>query len=376
VFSVVRPVVRSALSPRPAEASIVGSVRSVRSVDRPSSLGFIGGSKLASSPRHFFQSRPSRGSMDLKGKNVLVTGGAGFIGSHAVDRLVALGAKVTVLDNLSAGREEFLSQSKGKFTFVKGDCGDASTLDKLLPGTDSVWHMAANPDVRSGAADPRPHFEQNVAVTYRLLEGMRRNGVKHMAFTSTSTVYGSATVLPTPEDYGPLLPISVYGGAKLACEALVSAYCATFAMDALLFRFANVVGPRSTHGVIVDFARKLKADPKKLEILGDGRQNKSYVSVADTVDAMVVATAKAPQGCHPYNIGSADAITVTRLAEIVADVLKVKPKFAYTGGTPDGAGWKGDVKVMALDIGALGKLGWKPRHTSESAVRIAAQSLA
>lgn len=313
--------------------------------------------------------------MDVRGKRILVTGGAGFIGSHAVDRLVADGAQVTVLDNLSAGQESFLAQSRGRITFVQGDCGDPATLDRLLPGTDSVWHLAANPDVRTGATDPRPHYEQNVAVTYRLLEGMRRHDVRHLAFTSTSTVYGTAAVLPTPEDYGPLLPISVYGGAKLACEALVAAYCGTFGLDALLFRFANVVGPRSTHGVIVDFTRKLKADPTRLEILGDGRQNKSYVSVADTVEAMAVATAKAPKGCHPFNIGASDAITVTRLAEIVADVLAVRPRYHYTGGTPDGAGWTGDVKVMALAIDRLAKLGWRPRHSSEAAVRIAAQSL-
>ncbi len=313
--------------------------------------------------------------MELKGKKILVTGGAGFIGSHVVDRLVAEGARVTVVDNLSAGKEEFLVKSRKLIKFVKADCGDPAVLDKLLPGADSVWHLAANPDVRSGATDPTPHYEQNIAVTYRLLEGMRRNNVAHLVFTSTSTVYGSASVLPTPEEYGPLLPISVYGGAKLACEAIVSAYCATFGMDALMFRFANVVGPRSTHGVIVDFARKLKADPKHLEILGDGRQNKSYVSVADTVDAMVHAVRKAPAGCHPYNIGSADAITVTRLAEVVSDVLSVKPKFAYAGGTPDGAGWKGDVKVMALAIDRLGKLGWTPKHSSEQAVRLAADSL-
>ncbi|MES2155848.1 MAG: SDR family NAD(P)-dependent oxidoreductase [bacterium] len=313
--------------------------------------------------------------MDLKGKKVLVTGGAGFIGSHAVDRLVAEGAKVTVLDNLSAGKEEFLADSRKRITFVKGDCGDPATLDRLLPGIDAVWHMAANPDVRSGATDPTPHYEQNIAVTYRLLEGMRRHRVRHVAFTSTSTVYGVATILPTPENYGPLLPISVYGGAKLACEAMVAAYAGTFGLDAVMFRFANVVGPRSTHGVIVDFVRKLKADPKKLDILGDGRQTKSYVSVADTVDAMVHATRVAKPGCHAYNIGSADSISVTRLAEIVCGVLRVKPKFVYAGGTPDGAGWKGDVKVMALAIEALGKTGWHPRHSSEDAVRIAAQSL-
>jgi UDP-glucose 4-epimerase len=319
---------------------------------------------------------------NLLGKRILVTGGAGFIGSHLVDRLVAEGAKVTVLDNLSGGKEAFLQLSRDRITFVKGDCGDPATLDRLLKGVDSVWHLAANPDVRSGESDPDAHYDQNVRVTYLLLEAMRRAGVRHLVFTSTSTVYGKASVIPTPESYGPLLPISVYGACKLACEALIASYCGTFGMQAFLFRFANVVGPRSTHGVIFDFVRKLKADPRKLEILGDGRQTKSYVSVADTVDGMLHAVRHTPPepagGCHAYNIGSLDAIPVTRLAEVVEEALGVQPQHVFTGGTPDGAGWKGDVKLMGLDVTLLSRLGpgWKPKHTSEEAVRITAQSLA
>ncbi|HUR62940.1 MAG TPA: SDR family NAD(P)-dependent oxidoreductase [Candidatus Thermoplasmatota archaeon] len=319
--------------------------------------------------------------MDLRGKRILVTGGAGFIGSHVVDRLVAEGAKVTVLDNLSGGREAFLQMSRDRITFVQGDCGDAATLDRLLKGIDSVWHLAANPDVRSGESNPDAHYDQNVRVTYALLEGMRRNGVRHLVFTSTSTVYGAAGVIPTPESYGPLLPISVYGACKLACEALISSYAGTFGMQAFLFRFANVVGPRSTHGVIFDFVRRLKADPKRLEILGDGQQTKSYVSVADTVDGMAHAVRHTPPaagGCHPYNIGSLDAIPVTRLAEVVEEALGVTPEHVFTGGTADGAGWKGDVKRMGLDVTLLSRLGpgWRPKHSSEEAVRITARSLA
>jgi len=322
--------------------------------------------------------------MDLNGKRILVTGGAGFIGSHVVDRLVTEGARVTVLDNLSGGKESFLQLSRDKITFVKGDCGDAATLDSLLPGMDSVWHLAANPDVRSGETDPFAHYDQNVRVTYEVLEGMRRAGVRHLVFTSTSTVYGAATVIPTPESYGPLLPISVYGACKLACEALIASYCGTFGFQAFLFRFANVVGPRSTHGVIFDFTRRLKADPKHLQILGDGSQTKSYVSVADTVDGMVHAVRAVPSppkgtgACHAFNIGSLDAIPVTQLADVVEQVLGVHPKRSFTGGTADGAGWKGDVKRMGLDITLLSKVGrgWAPKHSSAEAVRITAQSLA
>jgi len=315
--------------------------------------------------------------MDVRGKRILVTGGAGFIGSFAVEALVAAGAKVTVLDNLSAGRREFLAGVADRIAFVQGDAGDPATLDRLLPGMDSVWHLAANPEVRTGATDPAGHFEANVAVTFRLLEGMRRHGVRHLAFTSTSTVYGRATVLPTPEDYGPLLPISIYGACKLACEALVASYGGTFGLDALLFRFANVVGPRSTHGVTFDFVRKLRKDPTTLEILGDGTQSKSYVSVADTVAGMMHAVRHAPAGVHPYNIGSLDAIPVTRIAAVVADALGVQPKLRFTKGAADGAGWTGDVKAMALDVSKLRALGpgWTPHHSSEQAIRVAAEAL-
>ncbi|HJQ93631.1 MAG TPA: NAD-dependent epimerase/dehydratase family protein, partial [Candidatus Thermoplasmatota archaeon] len=226
--------------------------------------------------------------------------------------------------------------------------------------------------------DPSGHYEQNVTVTFQVLEAMRRHGVRHLVFTSTSTVYGRATAMPTPEGYGPLLPISVYGACKLACEALVAAYAGTFGFDALLFRFANVVGPRSTHGVTYDFVHKLRKDPATLEILGDGRATKSYVSVTDTVAGMMHAIRHAPAGAQPYNIGSLDAIPVTRIAEIVAEVLGAKPRLKFTGGAKDGAGWVGDVKAMSLDVTRLMELGpgWKPRHSSEDAIRIAAQDLA
>ncbi len=321
--------------------------------------------------------------MELKGKRILVTGGAGFIGSHAVDRLVAEGAVVTVLDNLSGGREEFLAPSRGNIMFVRGDCGDKTTLDRLLPGMDAVWHLAANPDVRSGETDPFAHYDQNIRVTYEVLEGMRRHRVRTLVFTSTSTVYGRASVLPTPEEYGPLLPISVYGACKLACEALIASFAGTFGLHAFLFRFANVVGPRSTHGVIVDFVRKLRADPERLEILGDGRQMKSYVLVEDTVAGMVHAVRHTPLpagadgSCHPYNIGSLDGIDVVTLANLVAAEMKLTPRHVFTGGAADGGGWKGDVKVMGLAVGKLQRLGpgWTPRHGSADAVRLTARSL-
>lgn len=315
--------------------------------------------------------------MDVAGRRILVTGGAGFIGSHVVDRLVAAGASVRVLDDFSSGTMEALAQSNDRIHVMRGDCSDAATLDRALAGADSVWHLAANPEVRTGATDPFGHFDRNVIVTFELLEGMRRAGVKHLVFTSTSTVYGRASILPTPEDYGPLYPISVYGAAKLACEALISSYAGTFGFDALMFRFANVVGPRSTHGVAFDFVNKLRADPGRLEILGDGKQTKSYCSVDDTVAGMLHAVRHAPTGVHAYNVGSLDAITVTHIAHLVASEMGLKPFLRYTGGTPDGAGWKGDVKTMRLAIDRLMGLGpgWYPQHDSEQAMRLAIRSL-
>lgn len=311
----------------------------------------------------------------LRGQRIVVTGGAGFIGSHVVEALVAAGANVTVLDNFTSGRPEFLAAVADRVAIVQGDCGDAQVLDRVLPGADAVWHLAANPEVRTGATDPSGHFDRNVVVTFAVLEGLRRHKVPRLVFTSTSTVYGRATILPTPEDYGPLLPISVYGAAKLACEALIAAYAGTFALDALLFRFANVVGPRSTHGVAFDFVHKLKRDPQELEILGDGTQTKSYVSVADTVAGMLHAVRHAPAGVHPFNIGSQDAIPVTRIAQIVAEEMHLRPRHKFTGGATDGAGWKGDVKTMALASQRLQALGWRPQHTSEQAMRIAVRDL-
>ncbi len=309
--------------------------------------------------------RPSR---------VVVTGGAGFIGSHLVEALVAAGRKVTVVDDLSSGKEESLAGVRDHITFVEADCGDGVAMGQILPGHDAVWHLAANPEVRTGETDPGGHYDRNVAVTFSLLESMRRSGVRRIRFTSTSTVYGTATVRPTPEEYGPLLPISVYGACKLACEALVASYCGTFGFDALLFRFANVVGPRSTHGVTWDFVHKLRRDPTQLEILGDGTQTKSYVSVGDTVSAMLHADAHAPAGCQAYNIGSLDAIPVRRIAEVVAREMGLSPRLHFAGG-PGGAGWKGDVKDMALAVDRLQALGWRPQHSSEEAVRRAARAI-
>ena len=301
---------------------------------------------------------------------VLVTGGAGFIGSHLIDALVDKN-EIVCIDNFSSGKMEFIKQNLDKIELVKGDLLYRNDIKKAIKDIDIVFHLAANPDVRLGAIDTNIHFQQNIVATYNLLEEMRIAGVKKIVFTSSSTVYGEASIIPTPENYGPLIPISLYGASKLAAEALITAYCHTFDMEAKIYRFANVVGPRSTHGVIYDFINKLRKNPKELEILGDGSQKKSYLYIDDCIDAMLFGL-KSNKKVEIFNIGSEDWINVKKIAEIVSQEMNLNPKFIFTGGV-DGRGWKGDVKIMRLAIDKLKKLGWKPRYNSEQAVRLTAK---
>ncbi len=301
---------------------------------------------------------------------VLVTGGAGFIGSHVVDRLIEMGFDVIVVDNLSSGRIDYVNDLA---RFYRVDLAkDVDVLIEIFKRFDVevVWHLAANPDVRVGSENPEEIYRNNVLATYNLLEVMRKSNVKRLVFTSTSTVYGEAKVIPTPEDH-PTIPISVYGASKVACEAMIASYCHTFDMKAWIYRFANVIGRRSTHGVIYDFITKLKRNPKELEILGDGEQNKSYIYITDCVDAMFQGL-KAGGDLNIFNIGSEDQIKVRRIAEIVCEEMGVSPVFKFTGGR---RGWKGDVPVMLLSIERLKSLGWRPKYNSEQAVRMAVRDL-
>lgn len=299
---------------------------------------------------------------------ILVTGGAGFIGSHVVDRLVDMGEDVVVIDNLSSGRKEYLNENA---VFYELDLSkdDLSEVFKRHD-VEEVWHIAANPDVRVGSENPDEIYRNNVLATYRLLEAMRGFGVKRIVFTSTSTVYGEAKIIPTPEDH-PTIPISIYGASKVACEAMIASYCHTFDMRAWIYRFANVIGKRSNHGVIYDFIMKLRRNPNELVILGDGEQNKSYIYITDCVDAMFYGL-KAKGDVNIFNIGSEDQIKVRRIAEIVCEEMGLNPVFKFTGGR---RGWKGDVPVMLLSIERLKSMGWRPKYNSESAVRMAVRDL-
>lgn len=303
--------------------------------------------------------------------SALVTGGAGFIGSHLVDRLVEDGWNVIVLDNFSTGRFENVEQAfkKGRLRIV---IGDAKIIDLLgeETGVEYVFHFAANPDVRE--TSPCIHFQENIAATFNMLEYARKADVRMFVFASSSTVYGDASKIPTPEDYGPLRPISLYGAAKLAAEGLVSSYCHTFGMKGVSLRLANVVGPRLTHGVVHDFINKLLENPRRLEILGDGSQRKSYIWVGDCVEAVLhVSKRFEASGYEVYNVGSDDWVTVSEIADMVVESMGLSSvEKVFTGGVENGRGWIGDVKLMNLDISRIKATGWRPRHTSRDAVKL------
>jgi UDP-glucose 4-epimerase len=311
-----------------------------------------------------------------------VTGGAGFIGSHIVDTLLKNKDAVVVLDNLSSGKMENLHQSKNGagFRFIEGDLKEAANLPRVLEGVSIVYHFAANPEVRVGEVDPSVHFEENLLTTFRLLEAMRMSmEAKTIVFASTSTVYGEATKLPTPEDYGPMFPISTYGASKLGCESLISSYAYTHGMRGLILRMGNCVGARSGHGVLADFIQKLRANRNKLEILGDGNQTKSYIHITDCLNAISVSVATFLQSgkkVDVYNLSSPDQVSVKRIAEIVTEELGLRRvEMNFSGGVDGGRGWFGDVKIMHLSVQKLMKLGWRPRLNSEEAIRVAAKEL-
>lgn len=309
---------------------------------------------------------------------VFVTGGAGFIGSHLVDALCE-NHEVVVLDNLSSGKLENIKKwlTSSNFTFIRDDLLKSEKIHEYLSDCETVFHFAANPEVRVGSANPMVHYEQNVAATFNMLEAIRQVGnVKKLVFTSSSTVYGEPEKIPTPEDYAPLKPISVYGASKLACEALITSYAYTYGFDAVIYRLANIVGSRMQHGVIYDFINKLKKNPEKLEILGDGSQTKSYLDVEDCIKAMFTGLQTNANRVEIYNVGSEDQVNVKQIADIVCEEIGLKNVgYVFTGGVDGGRGWKGDVKTMLLDIGKLKKLGWKPALNSYQAIRKAAKTL-
>jgi UDP-glucose 4-epimerase len=307
---------------------------------------------------------------------VLITGGAGFIGSHLAEKLLKSGYQVRILDNLSSGSLENLSKIINKIEFVRGDCTNPQDVVNSVKDIDVVFHLAANPEVRLELCDTETCFKENVYATYVILEAVRKSNVEVLAFTSSSVVYGEAKVTPTPEDYLPE-PISIYGASKLASESLIIAYAHTYRFKALIYRLANIIGPRTKHGVIYDFMLKLRRDSTQLEILGDGKQNKSYLYIDDCVNVIMLGLRKTKRPVEIFNVGSEDQITVKEIAEIVVGQIDLQNvKFKFTGGVNRGRGWEGDVKNMLLDVKKLKSIGWKPKLNSKEAVKTTMRMLA
>ncbi|TKX69505.1 NAD-dependent epimerase/dehydratase family protein [Halorubrum sp. SP9] len=305
--------------------------------------------------------------MNLADSRVLVTGGAGLVGSHLAADLLDRGAAVRVADDLSKGTRDRVPDGA---EFVAADVTDPDDVARAVTeDLDVVFHFAAYTDTNYD--DDRVLFEENTEMTYNVLERMREVGVDRFAFTSSSTVYGEAP-RPTAEDYGPLEPISIYGSSKLADEGLISTHAHSYGIQSWVFRFANIVGPRQRGNVIPDFIEKLDEDPTELEILGDGRQEKSYMYVTECVDAIRHVVEGADDAYNVYNLGTRTTTSVTDIADIVSDELGVDPEYAYTGGD---RGWTGDVPKMRLSIAKLADLGWEPSIESDAAVRRSAREL-
>ena len=298
----------------------------------------------------------------------LVTGGAGFIGSHLVDRLVSRGDEVVVVDNLSSGVLEFIQGhiDSGAVVFHNVDLKDLESIKPIFNGIEMVYHLAANPDIRLCTRITDTDLKEGTIATYNVLESMRLANVEKIAFASSSVVYGENAPMPTPENHGPCLPISLYGASKQAGEGLIGSWVGTFNLQAWIFRFANIIGERGTHGVIFDFIHKLKADPSRLEVLGNGLQEKSYMEVGDCVDGILHVIDNTSDRINLYNLGSNDTCSVRNIAAIVVKETGCDgASIEYTGGD---RGWAGDIPKAMLSINRLKDLGFKVNYDSEEAV--------
>ncbi len=309
-------------------------------------------------------------------KKALVTGAAGFIASHLCDRLVEEGYQVTGVDNLSTGRKEFLNKITGHphFKLVERDITDANALKDLMDAdTERVFHLAANADVRFGLNHPRRDLEQNLIATWNVVEAMREKGVKRIAFSSTGSVYGEAPQIPTPEN-GPFpIQTSLYGAAKAGAEGFLSAYAEGYGMKVHIFRFVSILGERYTHGHVFDFIKKLKDDPTKLNILGDGKQKKSYLYVGDCINAIIKAVNyETPRPVEVYNLGTDEYTTVDTSVATISEMLKVRPEKIYSGGE---RGWIGDNPFIFLDCTKIKNTGWRAEKTIKEGVQLTVQYL-
>jgi UDP-glucose 4-epimerase len=312
-------------------------------------------------------------------RRICVVGGAGFIGGHFVDRLLASDATegLTVYDNFSSGREWHLAAHRAdtRLNVIKSDVRDLEALVAAVDGHDTMIHLASNPDIARAMTDPAVDFDQGTLLTHHVAEAARRGGVGLVLYASGSGVYGDLGETEATEDHGPMVPVSTYGASKLAGEALLASYAAMFGVTARAFRFGNVVGPRQTHGVGFDFIRRLLHDPHRLRILGDGQQSKSYIHVDDVIEAVLHAARLASGAFAVFNVATGDYVTVTEIAGLAMDVVGLpagSTQFEYTGGN---RGWKGDVPVVRINTDRIRALGWKNERTGRQALRASMESI-
>lgn len=308
-----------------------------------------------------------------------ISGGAGFIGSHLTRRLLRDQevTELVIFDNFSSGQWSYLNDLTGdsRLRVVTADLKEVAAIEKAMQGSRVVYHLAANPDIAKAVTQPDIDFWEGTYLAQNVLEAMRRTGTRRIFYTSGSGVYGEDPAVAFPESYGPCRPISTYGASKLACEGLISAYCHMFEMFGRAFRFANVVGPRQTHGVGYDFVRRLKADPTQLRILGDGQQSKSYIHVDDVLNAIFRAGLETAPRFDIFNVATDDYITVQEIADIAVAESGLAPdsvRYDYTGGD---RGWKGDVPIVRFDVAKIKSLDWKADRTSAAAVRDSIRSM-
>jgi UDP-glucose 4-epimerase len=302
-------------------------------------------------------------------RRACITGGAGFIGSNLAELLATQGVEVVIVDDFRTGRREFIADAlaRGGVRLLEGDVLDESLLDEAVAGCDWVFHLQANADVRWGLEHPRRDLEQNTLATSNVLEAMRAHGVSRIAFSSTGSVYGEPDVFPTPENAPFPTQTSLYGASKLAGEGLISAYAAGYGFTGLIFRFVSILGERYTHGHVFDFFRALKRDSSRLRVLGDGRQEKSYLYVQDCLSAILMAAERHAEqpGAHVYNLGTEETIVVDQSVGIITEHLGLSPEVEHTGGR---RGWTGDSPLIHLDTSRIQSLGWKPRLTIPQAL--------
>ena len=308
----------------------------------------------------------------------VITGGAGFIGSYIAEKLVENGTDTKVIDNLVTGKKENLSKcfDQDNFSFLEYDLGNLDGIEDHLGDADILFHFAADPEVRTGYSKPEDSFEQNIVNTFNLLQKIKQSKIKKIVFASSSSVYGDAKIIPTNEEYGPLSPISHYGASKLACEAMVSSFCHNYNIEGVILRPANVIGLRGRHGLIWDLVHKLKINQDELELLGDGKQTKSFIHISDAIDGIFFSLNNLQDKVEVFNLGSEDSVEIMDVAKIVCKNMGLNEiKINLTGGVDDGRGWKGDIRIAHLDITKLKNSGWIPKLSSINAVDITSHEI-